>query len=135
VSDDRTILIKRYGSMKQKNGGGATKIERYSNSADATRANFAIVKEKTTPRTGKGQYLISSFPLHGFHVHNGKPPISTDSVIDTVRYHYADKETSEAITAYLSVDAMRVWIDEAIGIVDTTKDEAPVDRGGSWASW
>lgn len=133
-TDNQILLIKRYGSMKQKHGAGQVKIERYTDVKSAINAHIEILREKRAHRSGKGQYIDSAFPLHGLHT-KANQAISAEALKDSLYRHYTDKDNSLAIINYFGIgSAMEAHFGED-EVVDTTVDETPIDRGANWGAW
>jgi len=124
------MLIKRYGSIDKKMGGGATIIERGSHSVVAASAN-KILTEKRKPRGDKGQYKDAPRLSFGLHQVRGLS-ISNSDLTMYVTQHY-NRADSDAIKSYFGVGgaAAEVVKEEPAAFVS----EEPVIRDASWGSW
>lgn len=100
-----SVLVKRFGKIAQRNGGGQYKIENYNTATEAINEDTRIWKEKGKPKEYSGS---ASLPF-GFGLFNGG--VSSDYadkgtlVRDTIG-HYADDEgAANTIVDFLSLAA------------------------------
>lgn len=130
VKSDTAILIKRWGAIAEKMGGGQTKIHRGSLAAMKAEQD-KILHDKMRHRSGKGVYRLATPLEWGFQKYNGDvlSPVGLDSVASE---HYNKAEDAIAITGFFGIE-------NALGdpnyIVEDAQPEEPVDRGAQWASW
>lgn len=130
-TDGPALLIKRWGKIGNKTGGGQTKIHRGSKTVCADERQ-AILNEKTRPRADKGKYVEATRPSFGFHMHTISP-IDADALSNAAMRHYSADDCG-AIMSYFGL------VGDA-SVVDTTaqpkkkEPEPSIDRGDFWASW
>lgn len=123
-----SILIKRYGKVGNKMGGGQYVIERGSAGSVAT-STLKIISDKEKRGYGK-----TEAPHFGLHPFSRGSDIDARRLYEAVAGHY-DRPTLEQIANYfgLTRDATGTADDE---IVETAPEpEAAVVRDETWASW
>jgi len=129
----KSILIKRYGPIGKRLGGGQTKIEYYASEGAAKSAQREILNQKSAPRPGKGVYKFAEAKF-GFHI-VGPKSLSQTGLRETTMKHYNETTDREAVSEYFDYFAMTPGV-PAVDIVDTTKiEEPPIVRDGNWGSW
>jgi len=119
------LLIKRWGSIALKNGGGQTKYERGSHAAVA-HERARIINEKM----GKG---YARGPATGRMHQANDAEIDAPDLLGRAKSHYGS-ETTEYIAEYfgLRTDATAAVVEEAPA---PQAPEPEVERGESWGSW
>jgi len=100
-----SVLVKRFGKVAQRCGGGQYKIENYNNRAEAVEADSKIWKEKGKPKEYSGPAALT----HGFGLFSGgvSSEYSNKSALfrDTAG-HYADDEgAANTIIDFLNLAA------------------------------
>jgi predicted DNA-binding WGR domain protein len=119
------VLVKRWGSLNSKYGGGGTKIETYNDIRQCQDAAGKILREK---RSHSYDITREIFGLHG-----AKSDVDTDALRPTLVSHY-NIGTADKIVSALDVD----FAPSGHALVDDVVDEesAPeLERGDDWGSW
>lgn len=135
------ILIKRYGKIANKMGGGQTILERGDlRSREVERDK--ILADKRKLRAGKGQYRDAVRPTFGLHKIGGKTPsgkpklIEEGALIGAIQAHFGASD-ARAITDYFAITDISGDPDFAVEAQAVIEEEpaAPIERGESWGSW
>jgi hypothetical protein len=124
------ILIKRYGSIDKKMGGGQTLIERGSHIA-VDQAARKILTEKRK-RSSKGQYVNVAHLNFGLHPLHNVFNVGADELAQRVWDHY-NRTDSDTIQSYFGFSA------SGAGVVKeepaSAEPEEPIIRDAHWGSW
>jgi hypothetical protein len=126
------ILLQRWGKIEANTGGGQVKIIRGSDGKVQGECS-KILKEKTTPRAGKGVYKKASAPTFGLgrKVISGHVRSLHEAELATaINEHYGTAER-QATIGYFGLGLGDA--DENDVIVEDGFDD--IDRGAGWASW
>lgn len=139
--DGETILIKRWGKMNVANacGGGQMLFETFASPKEASAEAVSVVREKTTPRKGKGVYRLATMPP-GINRSSGKTVSDTDLVSLTGQHYGPYSAAYNAIwnlfgQVLTSEDDV---IEESMDIeepADKAKPEQLKHRDETWGTW
>lgn len=129
--DGPAMLIKRWGSMDKRDGGGQTQVSR-GTIASQKAEEQKILTEKRRARAGKGRYMDQTFN-YGFHM------LSTNVGPDQVRKalsHYDNAEVRNAIDTHFDLGEMNDVDDIVMATGEDFEIEEPqTERGSNWGSW
>jgi hypothetical protein len=124
------ILIKRYGAIDKKIGGGQTIIERGSHSVVDAAANKILTEKRK--RSSKGQYLNVAQLNFGLHTVHNVFNVGADELAKRIADHY-NRADSDAIQSYFGIGA------SGAGVVKeepaAAEPEEPIIRDAHWGSW
>ncbi len=124
------ILIKRYGAIGTKMGGGQTIIERGSYSAmDQSRQK--ILADKSKFRSGKGQYVRADRLDMGLHTAHNRQ-ISAKALVGGVARHFNGAD-GRAILSYFGITD--VMANDVVQEEPAPASAEPVVRDAHWGSW
>lgn len=132
-SDGPAILIKRWGAITAKMGGGQFKMDKGS-FAVCIDEEGKICREKEKLRPGKGRYSSAPEPKLPMHKERGRS-IDTGAMMRGVTDHYPALQAKQILN----------YFGLSIGVVDEDPDNDIVDegidhpteeeRGSHWGSW
>lgn len=124
------MLIKRYGSISTKMGGGQTIIERGSY-LEMDQSRRKILADKSRYRSGKGQYMRVDRPDMGMHAAHGHQ-ISSKSLAGGVARHFNGTD-GRAIQSYFGI----IWSNADVVKEEpvAAEPEEPIIRDAHWGSW
>ncbi|MFK3741005.1 WGR domain-containing protein [Massilia sp. TN1-12] len=118
------LLIKRWGAIALKNGGGQTKYERGTHSVVAGEAN-KILREKKK----KGyDHATKSGALHSW---SGRSDVDAVMLGAMVKQHYG-ADTAAYVKDYFGLNAAGAVVNEE---PKPREPEKPIERGETWGSW
>lgn len=124
------ILIKRYGSVGLKMGGGQTLIERGSYSA-MDQARQKILADKSKFRAGKGQYVRADRLDMGLHTAHNRQ-IGAKALAGGVARHFNGAD-GRAILSYFGITD--VMTSDVVQEGPATAPAEPEVRDATWGSW
>lgn len=124
------LLVKRYGSIDKKMGGGQTIIERGSHSVVKAAAQKILADKRK--RRSTGQYINASLLNFGIHTVNGVFNLGADELAKRVKTHF-NATDRVAIYAYFGIeqDGKNVVKEEPVA----AEPEEPIIRDAHWGSW
>ena len=135
----RYVVVRRWGKIGSRHGGGETKIETFGSSAEAVSASRKVLNQKA----GR-EYLAATF-AHGFR--SGKDDLEYDMLGEGFRRHYSDRSTGQAIMNNLGIgstaaERLEVIAEDLFRTEKERKAAAAVavvkpepKRSNDWASW
>lgn len=126
------MVIKRWGKIAEKNGGGQTKVERYGMEIDAANSVNEILRDKRKDKGAKGSYLDAKMTV-GLHAFKDAY-LQDDDVMAVVRGHYHGKEVHESVNHFFDLDK-DADADDPIVNEPAPEPERPIERGETWGSW
>jgi predicted DNA-binding WGR domain protein len=118
-----SMLIKRWGRLDQKKGGGQTKIERGSTAA-VKASRDKIHREKIA----KGYSNSSNLNGHGLHAAHSHE-VGVERLLEYAHLHYHSPEEFKAISDHFGA-GMAFPLPESV-----REPEVEVDRGESWGAF
>ena len=119
------LLIKRWGAIALKNGGGQTKYDRGMHSIVTTERD-KILREKTSAKSGY-ERAMKSGALHTWH---GRE-ITAAQLAGLSKHHY-NAEVAAYLMDYFGMNGTAEVINEA---PPAREPEKPIERGETWGSW
>jgi hypothetical protein len=136
VDDKRfgaSILLQRWGKIEANTGGGQIKTVNGSiNTTDSARTK--ILKEKMTPRAGKGVYNRAAAPVFGLGrivpASNLPREVKAEDLYSALNEHYGPA-SCDIVVKYFDMHEER-GAEPADDIVSEGEEH---DRGTNWASW
>lgn len=131
------VLVKRWGTMAQRNGGGQTKVDVYANRTLAWNELVKTLREKERARGDKGQYVkVSTPPSFGLHRVAASVKRLTGAVLmESLKDHFASSDISQIIRPF-NLDLSDLAPDVLNDIIEEfATPEEPVERGENWGSW
>lgn len=132
--DGKSMLVKRWGALRNLSKGGQTKVERGDYSS-MLRERDRIVSEKMRPTTNKGHYASSNaLTGRGFHAMSATGTHSLSDVLKVSDKHY-DAEVAVAIKDYFIASDDSI-VRSAFNKSPVRKELEPeIDRGAVWGSF
>lgn len=118
----RSVLIKRYGPIAKKNGGGKFLIEDFPSAVNAGQARDTIIGQKSK----KGEYDKVVILNHGFGLYEGRVAEYEDwnKLRDDLAGHYPDGDKPGTTTATT-----------ILGFLDLKEPGYKVDAGPPLPEW
>lgn len=134
ISEDGgpAILVKRYGSIDKKMGGGQTIIDRGNRNA-CVQGCMKILAEKTKLRPGKGQYVEADRILYGLHPHDQRN-VNAFELEKAVTDHF-NRSDSDAIKSYFGITGGAPGAAVVKEEPAAAGPEEPIIRDAHWGSW
>ena len=120
------LLIKRWGAIALKNGGGQTKYDRGMHSIVTTERD-KILREKTSAKSGYGR-VAKSGALHTWH---GRNDLDAGRLEALAKQHYG-ADTAAYVKDYFGLGSTAEIVDET---PPAREPEKPIERGETWGSW
>lgn len=123
------ILIKRYGSIDKKMGGGQTIIER--GSPNVVRASARKILDDKRKRRSTGQYVNAKMLDFGLHPVNNVFNLGPDELAKRVTQHFNFAD-ADAIKSYFGIGSASAVHQEEPAAAEP---EEPIIRDAHWGSW
>jgi predicted DNA-binding WGR domain protein len=142
VAVKKFVLVKRWGNVGLKHGGGGTKIETYNDIRQCQDAAGKILREKRT-RDARG--LSYDIVRETFGLHGAKSSIDAETLRSALGSHYNNIDITDKIISALDVVKF-VALPSGYALVDDVVDDvanfvvsegpAPeLERSDDWGSW
>ena len=127
------MLIKRYGSVDKRHGGGQVKIEKYDGRMSACSAELSEIIASKQKGNKDGHYIAASL---GWGLHSaGSKTYEGNEFERAIRSHYSFEHASAIVSHFASPTSVTNVETVDDDIVDTSVMEPEPDRGEQWGSW
>lgn len=126
VIQKRFVLVRRWGKMALRNGGGETKIESFGDLRRCQQASDRILADKS--KRGYSRATMG-FGLHGVE------RTSADKLRAALSQHYNDRDAVEQIVSMLGSDETASHVDSEDVIEEGFEVKPEPVRDADWGSW
>jgi predicted DNA-binding WGR domain protein len=132
VTAKKFVLVRRWGNLNFKYGGGRTKIEAYNDIRQCQDAAGKILREK---RSHSYDITRETFGLHGV-----KSNIDMNALRSTLVSHYNTDTADKIISAldvvkFVALPSGYALVDDVVNDVVDEESTPELERSDDWGSW